>query len=143
MKKSLRCAVSVISLIAGFSVVSASLVYAGTEKEADTVYNDDAVTENVEYSVNAYGQTYGIENKNIVGEVHTGDFPDLIPAIGDNGKKGYVYMRDILGEPPASPEEVLKIQESKDNGTYSPKVINVYESDGKTIVDVFTETLCD
>jgi hypothetical protein len=63
----------------------------------------------------------------------------MIPAVGNNGKEGYVYVSDFHGDMPSSPEEAMKIRESMDNGTYKPRTINVYDIDGKTIIDTFTE----
>lgn len=60
-------------------------------------------------------------------------------VIGDHGKQGYVYRDELLGTPPSSPEEAVEQQKSIENGTYTPKVYNVYESDGETIIDTLTE----
>lgn len=43
-------------------------------------------------------------------------------------------------EGPSNPEDAMKYQEALENGKYIPKVYTVYESDGKTIIDTFTET---
>ncbi len=87
------------------------------------------------YEVNENGQTYGF----IPDAASDDEFPDMIPAVGDNGKEGYVYVSDFHGDMPSSPEEAMKIRESMDNGTYKPRTINVYDIDGKTIIDTFTE----
>lgn len=42
------------------------------------------------YPRNKRGQTYGIPIKDDPPEL----FPDLIPAIGDNGKKGYIKLKN-------------------------------------------------
>ncbi len=46
-------------------------------------------------------------------------------------------------EGPSNPEDAMKYQEALENGKYIPKVYTVYESDGKTIIDTFTETIPD
>ncbi len=40
---------------------------------------------------------------------------------------------------PSSPEEAVKIHEKIKDGTYEPRTISVYEIDGKTVIDTFTE----
>lgn len=88
-----------------------------------------------EYYVNADGKTIGT-----IPEAESEDkFPDLIPVVGDNGKAGYVYVSELNGDTPSSPEEAVKRHEAIANGTYEPRVINVYEADGKTVIDTFTE----
>ena len=87
-----------------------------------------------EYALNSNGQTYGHANAENVQ-----DLPDLVSVVGDNGYRGYVYSRELLGDSPSSPSEAVERQEAKDNGTYVPKVLNVYEADGITVIDTFTE----
>lgn len=138
MKKSFSFAVIAISLVAGFSVVSIPLVYAS--KDSPVAYYDAEMTQPIEhvygdYEVNENGQTYGVANANYVE-----DLPDLQPAVGDNGVKGYVYTYDLLYKGAAkNPEEAVAQMEAKRNGTYVPIVMNVYESDGVTVIDTLTE----
>lgn len=96
---------------------------------------EDESTKN-KYAVNSKGQTYGNADSEF-----SNDLPDLVSVVGDNGYKGYVYSFELFSNKPATPSEALKIQEAKDNGTYVPKILNVYESDGTTIIDTFTEDL--
>lgn len=86
------------------------------------------------YALNSNGQTYGNANAENVQ-----DLPDLAAVVGDNGYRGYVYSRELLGDSPSSPSDAVERQEAKDNGTYVPKVLNVYEVDGITVIDTFTE----
>lgn len=138
MKKSFNFAVIAISLVAGFSAVSIPFVYAG--KDSVVMYHDAEMTQPVEhiygeYEVNENGQTYGVGYANYVE-----DLPDLQRAIGDSGIIGYVYTEDLLHKGAAkNPEEAVAQMEAKANGTYVPKVINLYESDGVTVIDTFTE----
>ena len=140
MKKVLSCIVSAVSIMAGVSVVAVPVAYANISKPA--VYKDAEMTQEVEhthsdYRVNANGQTYGIGDAEYVE-----DLPDLIAAMGDNGRLGYVYTSEFL-KTPSSPEEAVAHQKALESGEYTPRVINVYESDGKTVVDTLTETLPD
>ena len=61
--------------------------------------------------------------------------------IGDNGKQGYIYKEDFFGDIAMSPEEAEKITEAQRSGTYEPRTLNVYASDGKTVLDTFTEQI--
>lgn len=87
------------------------------------------------YEINENGQTYGTTPNSVYLE----DYPDLISVIGDNGKQGYIYKEDYIGDLPDSPDDAEKIAEAQHNGTYEPRTVNVYASDGKTVIDTFTE----
>ena len=89
----------------------------------------------VDYEINENGQTYGTTPDSVYLE----DYPDLISVIGNNGKQGYIYKEDYIGDLPDSPEEAEKIAEAQHNGTDEPRTFNVYASDGKTVIDTFTE----
>ena len=102
-------------------------------EEADWIPTDPSYN-NPPYQVNKYGQTYGhAAAKDIE------DYPDLVACIGDNGKEGYVYSKEFLEITAKTPEEAARIAEEQHNGTYVPRILTVYESDGKTPVDTFTE----
>lgn len=140
MKKMLSCVISAVSLIAGISVISIPISYA--KKENPAIYTDAEMTEKVEhtvtkYEVNKNGQTFGMSDT-----AYVEDLPDLISAMGDNGNLGYIYASELF-KSPSSPEEALAYQNKLDNGEYTPRVINVYKSDGKTVIDTLTETLPD
>lgn len=141
MKKMLTCAISAVSLLAGISAVSIPFAYA--QKAEPVAYKDAAMTEvvehtAVEYKVNANGQSYGIG----AAAEYVEDLPDLVAAVGDNGVEGYVYASELL-KSPSNPTEALEYKRKIDSGEYVPAVINVYESDGKTVVDTLTEILPD
>ena len=145
MKKSFKLATIALSLVAGFAVVSIPFVHADQQMKEGvlyTIHEDGTFTEDPhthsEYKVNENGQTYGIGDANYIE-----DLPDLQLAEGDNGITGYVYTYDLIyKDMPANPEEAAAMMEAraeaKANGTYEPKVINVYESDGVTVIDTFT-----
>lgn len=113
--------VLVISALAGFCMTSAVYFY-GHSAAARAAYGDSggadaAPHSQAAYSVNADGLTFGS------GAV-TDDLPDLIAVVGDHGVTGYVYTVEYLAAPPSF-----------------PAVMNVYKSDGKTVIDTFTEAL--
>lgn len=82
---------------------------AGTRWSVTAQY---ATTSTTEWGVNENGQTYGIPNENGV--------PDLGPALATNGKVGYIVNR-----------ELLSFREGEEG------FINVYESDGTTVIGQF------
>jgi hypothetical protein len=78
-------------------------------------------------------------NQGPVGTSGTDDAPvkdpgpgELVPAVGDNGVLGYIYMDDLKGGP-STPEEALA--ESQET-----TVLPVYAADGVTVVDHLTES---
>lgn len=82
------------------------------------------------YQVNPSGQTYG---KFVDPSVE----PDLISAIGIDGKNGYVLSSDLIGSDPATPEEAVKHQMEKEKGNQR---IPLYDKDGKTVIGQFELT---
>jgi len=79
----------------------------GTSWKATAQYASSSTTP---WGVNARGQTYGVPN------VH--GLPDLTPAQATNGKQGYIATEELL---------------AMDHDGY----INVYESDGSTVIGKF------
>lgn len=90
------------------------------------------------YSVNDNGQTYGT----LSDSVYIEDNPKLIGVEGDNSKFGYVYFDEFIAGP-ETPEETRKLQADLESGRYVPRSMNVYEADGKTVIDIFTLTVPD
>jgi hypothetical protein len=82
----------------------------------------------VPLGVNASGQTYG--------STANGDNPDLVAVVATNGKQGYVYATGLITPQPANPSEALAWQQTPQ----PPKVVPVYESDGKTQIGEFALT---
>lgn len=111
--------------------------YAGND---GTIYIDPEMTIAVPhldksvYGVNENGETFG----NCLEVIYVDDEPDLMAAVGDNGIKGYVRKTELDGEKPANPEEAVRMQEEREKNGNPPMVINVYESDGVTVIDTFT-----
>lgn len=83
---------------------------------------------NPNFPVNELGETYGSARDVSPYEKE----PDLIKAMGVNGKIGYVRLTELNGEEPKTVEEALAQQAKKE-----VRVINLYKSDGKTIIDKF------
>ncbi len=141
MKRFLKGTIVTLSFVMGLSVVSVPLAYGFKEK--NVVYKDRNMTEEIShiktnYSVNKNGQTYGI----LSDSVYIEDNPRLVAVIGDNGREGYVYFEEFIAGPETR-EEARKMREDLEAGRYVPKSINVYEADGKTVIDTFTETIPD
>ena len=100
--------------------------------------NDTEVTGYHYYFYNASGQTYGSSG---VEGLRYSDVPDLIAVMTAEGATGYITKEDLCGDEPSSPEEAVEMMEERkkayENGTYSPTVVNAYDTDGKTIVGSF------
>lgn len=90
-----------------------------------------------EYEVNENGETFGT----CLDVIYPEDEPDLMAAVGDNGRKGYIRKTELDDDEMAkceTPEEAVRIQEEREKNGNPPRVINVYESDGVTVIDTFT-----
>lgn len=98
-------------------------VYAGVNKILPEQSID---VSNTSFSKNASGETYGSARDVSPNERN----PDLIEAMAANGEIGYVRANDLNGKEPKSIEEALA-----QNG--KRREINVYKSDGKTIIGKF------
>lgn len=98
--------------------------YADTVKEQDG--KDYKAADH--YGVNAKGETYGSGAWAADGT----DLPDLLLVEMENGETGYIYSSELDPGSPESPE--LAEQWEKEHSGY---VINVYESDGETVIGEF------
>lgn len=85
----------------------------GTTWKATAQYATSATTA---WGVNANGQSYGVPNGN--------GMPDLEAAQATNGKQGYIFTKEIF---------------AMDHSGY----INVYESDGTTVIGQFPFGIVD
>ena len=88
------------------------------------------------YPVNAVGQSYGQIEIDVLPEFE----PDLILATATNGREGYIETAEldaITGANVSSPEEAVAWQLEQDAASPKPTTINVYESDGSTVVGSF------
>jgi hypothetical protein len=75
------------------------------------------------WKVNASGQTYGSQNQN--------GTPDLVAVIATNQSDGYVYANQLEGPQPTTPSQAVA------GGHQEPRILTVYESDGKTPIGHF------
>lgn len=141
-KKAHRRGKLTLGMVAGavLTGVLGGAVIAGARSEP-TVYDesgDPVPHTQIDYPVNENGDTYGTA-KDLV---YLEDFPKLLRVLGDHGIEGYVYLDDVLGEAPASPEEAVRQQEARiqaeKDGTAEPRVLTVYAADGKTPLDTLT-----
>lgn len=93
-----------------------------------------AVPHKTDFEVNENGETYGTAGDLIYYE----DEPDLIAVVGNNGIEGYVRKTELEADTPSCPEEAVKMMEERKRNGNQPRVIDVYESDGVTVIDTFT-----
>ena len=135
MKKLTRGAVMAISLLAGFSAVTAAVVAVGGSAVPYETNGQAAPHTGRPNSVNMNGQTYGTAGDKLYDE----DIPDLIAVIGDHGIQGYVTKEDYMDDDGVTcPEEAVAYMEAKARGEIPDQVWTVYEADGITPVDTFT-----
>lgn len=81
---------------------------------------------------NIHGELYGIDGDHS----QNGMEVDLIQAIGNNGRIGYVKRSDLDGNDVSNPSEVFSYV---DKCLDCPgRIIPIYESDGVTVIDSFT-----
>ncbi|GKV54491.1 hypothetical protein NCCP2222_04380 [Sporosarcina sp. NCCP-2222] len=89
----------------------------------------DSILENGRYPINDNGQTYGPNMGDAT--IALGE-PDLLSALGENGKIGYVKKVDLEGPQPRTPAEAVRLtKETK------PREIPLYDVDGETIIGKF------
>jgi len=103
----------VLTGIIGFGLANASPAY----------YSASPPT----YKLNARGQTYGSG----VGVSKISQEPDLMQAVGTNGKVGYVYSSELYGSQPKTPQQAVALD------SQGPRTIPLYASDGKTVIGSF------
>lgn len=83
----------------------------------------DPLLNTTNYKVNSNGQTYG----SLVSANSVGENPELVSALGVNGKEGYIYYEELV-------ETALK---SSSPDSYKTASISLYEVDGTTEIDTF------
>lgn len=84
-----------------------------------------------DYARNPNGQTYGSAKSART----PAEEPDLIEAIATNGRVGYVFREELMGDVPGTLEEVR--QHIANGQPSQTRVIPVYEADGETQIGVF------
>ncbi len=134
--------ISALALSIGLTVGTTAFAVAA-DRRNNTVYCDDEMTQELvpqiqkDYKLNSSGKSYGTG----AAAAYVEDLPDLIRVIGDNGVEGYVYAAEMIGEAPSSPEEAIRIQEERIANNDTETIINVYDCEGKNIIDTFTMKL--
>lgn len=101
--------------------------------EGKEINGNTTIEESIKYPVNENGQTYGKDND-------TGNSPDLIAAIGENGVEGYVKQTDLMELGDANTlDEAIEYDKKRavlaSQGTYIE--IPLYKNDGETIIGKF------
>lgn len=89
----------------------------------------ESLPQNPNFPKNESGETYGSGLDATPYEKG----PDLIKAIGEDGTIGYIRKTEADGPMPKTPQEAIAMQAKQTN----PRYINLYESDGKTIIGKF------
>jgi len=124
----------------GFGIGAGSVAFAGSMlltqpnlyADADCILV--AEFEAPEFEVNENGNTFG----STIDVYRIEDMPDLTWVLGDNGLLGYAYTSELeVSQKPSSPEEAVRMMEERARNGYI-RVVNVYESDGVTLIDTFT-----
>lgn len=85
------------------------------------------------FSVNENGDTYG----DFFQTMEYGYDPDLIRAQGEDGTIGYVRIDELELPFPESPEAALAMQSAQEASGYTGRYINLYSSDGVTVIGRF------
>lgn len=82
----------------------------------------DPLLEATSYSINSNGQTYG----SLVSANSIGEKPELVSALGVNGKEGYIYY-----------EELIDITLESSSSDRQENTIPLYKSDGTSQIGTF------
>jgi len=117
---------TLIGLVAGFSAILLAIVglviaapSIGDSVSAQVVSTSALTDDDVEFEVNAAGETYGSAGVR-------GTVPDLLAARTDDGSLGFVRVSEL--------ELALSVAAS----TKKEGAVDVYQSDGATVVGVLT-----
>ena len=116
-------AVSVLVVGYGVSTISSANDSIEITKTIDTIRGY--------FKTNDNGETYGTYIDEGDGEWTE---PDLMAVVGLNDVEGYVRKVDLYDEEnqPNNPEEAIAYQKKRDEE--GPRIIPVYEEDGKTVI---------
>lgn len=118
---------TLVLTIAGVVVVGGAIAAAPTVGDMLTpslASNAGTVADDVEYGVNAAGETYGSPIE--------GTVPTLIPALADEGGFGYVRVSEL------DQQRNLARSSINPDATFG---VNVYESDGVTVIGTLAVTV--
>ncbi|MCL2044756.1 MAG: hypothetical protein FWG88_00025 [Oscillospiraceae bacterium] len=132
-KNIVLCLCLLLGIVIGTGAVySTFVIRSGLYYDSD--YNKEQKVKKPDYAINDNGETYG----SVVLADLPDDEPDLIAVLGDNGNRGYVWKIELYGESPSSPAEALKIQEQRVRDGDFSRIINVYDKNGRIVLDTFT-----
>lgn len=99
----------------------------------------DGCGEHAPFDVNENGESYG----NYFQAMEAGVDPDLIAAQGVDGTRGYVRASDLEEPMPETPEAALALQAERRASGYTGRYINLYASDGLTVIGSFFISMPD
>ncbi len=86
----------------------------------------------IQFLTNKNGLSYGTAEQSIILNE-----PDLILAVGTNGKEGYIKKSDLYANEPRTPEEAVSIQENRIANNNLIRYIPLYKNDGETVIGEF------
>lgn len=136
-QRNLALAAGALVLAGAAGVVVQQVLPGGTERSTDRIADtgpdapcdkqdpqppSEPVPSGPDYPTNAAGQTYGSARDN-------SQQPDLVAAVGDCGRTGYIERDAFAEQPPWEPGA----------GAPGLRSTPVYESDGLTRIDTFTQ----
>ena len=124
-KKHSSVIISVLSISLSIIFVVISFLYFKSN-------NTNTSITSINFLTNKDGKSYGKVAQNIILNE-----PDLILAVGTNGKEGYIKKTDLYANEPKTPEEAIRIQEDKITNNNLIRYIPLYEIDGKTVIGEF------
>lgn len=99
----------------------------------------DTCGEHSPFDVNENGESYG----DYFQAMEAGVDPDLIAAQGVDGTRGYVRASDLEEPMPESPDAALALQAERRASGYAGRYINLYASDGLTVIGSFFISMPD
>ncbi|MGV9192739.1 hypothetical protein ACQ143_00120 [Microbacterium sp. MC2] len=128
-------ALALVGVAATAALVGVSL---GGTFGASAVQRDETIGAGTDaFDVNEYGQTIGEYGVGLRSDPAAE--PELILAVGEDGKEGYVYTVEAFGAVPATPEEALENQAGIGVDPLQ-KRIPLYDEDGKTVIGTYLAT---
>jgi len=126
IKKQIKNLLLISTLVVGIIIGTQIMAFASFKLTNVPEY------EKPDFPKNEMGLTYGS-----AAFVDFDDMPDLIRALGTNGKEGYIYAVDWNGDEPNTIEEVViymdNIRNLNEKGIFV-RVIPLYAVDGVTVI---------
>jgi hypothetical protein len=114
-----------------FFAIDALKIYINNNRVVKKIPPQESLPPNPRFPKNELGETYGSGLSLTPYERE----PDLLKAIGVDGTEGYIRLTEADGPQPKTPEEAIEMMSRPE---YKEKrVINLYESDGITVIGKF------